>query len=245
MFEKLILLNVIIHVACGMLSLVVAPIAMIVKKGGQSHLLWGKVYFWGMTISTLTGLVAAYIKWIPFVMMLGFFSYFFLASGYRSLYLKKLHAGQRAGWLDWLIAIVGGSVSITFLVWGGSILIMGKDLIFSGVELIAIIFGLVILLSVIQQVKSFRHPPPEKYRWFLNHMDGMLSSYIGVVTAFTVLNLTLLPPIVRWLGPAAIAVPLITVWSNHYKRKFLTGRQPELVATVQPQPFSDVQATSF
>ena len=45
------------HVLGALLSLVVAPIAMIVHKGGQAHRRWGKLYFWGMFVTNGTAFV--------------------------------------------------------------------------------------------------------------------------------------------------------------------------------------------
>lgn len=50
-------------------------------------------------------------------------------------------------------------------------------------------------------------------------MGNMLGAYIATVSAFSVVNLTLLPSIVRWLWPTTVGVPLILLWIRHYQRR--------------------------
>ena len=49
-------------------------------------------------------------------------------------------------------------------------------------------------------------------------MGNMLGAYIATVSAFSVVNFTVLPPIVRWLWPTAVGVPLIILWIRHDRR---------------------------
>ncbi|MCC6636763.1 MAG: DUF2306 domain-containing protein, partial [Ignavibacteriaceae bacterium] len=51
-----------LHIAAGFLALVVAPVAMVVKKGGNAHRLWGKIFFWSMTVVAISALVMTFIK---------------------------------------------------------------------------------------------------------------------------------------------------------------------------------------
>ncbi len=57
--------------------------------------------------------------------------------------------------------------------------------------------------------------------------------HIAAVSAFAVVNLTFLPPLVRWLGPTAIGVPLLSLWIGYYKNKFHHGKKPADVAIIR------------
>jgi hypothetical protein len=46
----------------------------------------------------------------------------------------------------------------------------------------------------------------------------MLGSYIASVTAFLVVNNTILPPMIAWLLPTAAVTPLIVTWSRKHKK---------------------------
>lgn len=47
----------------------------------------------------------------------------------------------------------------------------------------------------------------------------MVGSYIASVTAFLVVNIEFLPPVLIWLAPTAVLVPLILVWTRRWAVK--------------------------
>src|SRR6187399_2160461 len=104
--EKLFTIILIIHIAGGTLALLAAPVAMITHKGGNSHRLAGKLFYWGMADIFLTSLYMSIYHNIPFLLMVAFFSFHMATSGYRSLYYKKLHLSQPIKLFDWIILSV-------------------------------------------------------------------------------------------------------------------------------------------
>jgi uncharacterized membrane protein len=107
------------HILAGILSLVVAPIAMAVSKGGRIHRLSGKIFFWSMTWIFITAVIlSVYYKWIPFLLMVSVLSYYLTISGYRTLYQKQLSSGRGVLWYDWLAVIATGLFMLSFAGWG-------------------------------------------------------------------------------------------------------------------------------
>ena len=98
---------------------------------------------------------------------------------------------------------------------------------------VLIVFGLLGSFAAGGDMKAFLRPPQNKNAWYFDHMSGMIASYIAAVSAFAVVNLTFLPPLVRWLGPTAIGVPLLLLWIRSYQNKFKQGKKPEEVAIVR------------
>jgi hypothetical protein len=47
----------------------------------------------------------------------------------------------------------------------------------------------------------------------------MIGAYIASITAFLVVNNTILPSLVAWLAPGVLLTPLIFYWINQYKGK--------------------------
>ena len=47
----------------------------------------------------------------------------------------------------------------------------------------------------------------------------MLGAYAATVTAFSAVNFGFLPPIVRWLWPTILMLPVIAYNINKYQRK--------------------------
>jgi len=203
------------HILAGFVALFVAPIAMITQKGGKQHRFWGKVYFYGMAIVTVTAIVISLYRPIPFLLMVAVFSFYTIVSAYRILYLKKLHKDQKPKSLDWFIAIVAGMFNIGLLIWGMNILLGSGN----GFGYVALAFGIIGLVGVFQNTWSFIRPPKVANHWLLNHMNGMLGGYIATVTAFSAVNLHFLPTVLQWLWPTLIGAPLIHFWKKRYTKK--------------------------
>ena len=111
------------HLLAGTLALFVAPLAMVVRKGGKWHRIWGKIYVWSMIVVVLSVLAASWFKANPLMMLVGIFSIYLILSGYRALYLKRLSQGQRPTAIDYLLHSASAIVNFGLLVWGVSAVI--------------------------------------------------------------------------------------------------------------------------
>ncbi len=218
-----------LHIAAGMLALVVAPIAMIVRKGGRQHRLWGKVYFGGMTVVTVTAIIISLYRPIPFLLMVAVFSYYFIVTGYRVLYLKQ-RKGQQPMLLDWIISGVAATFNTGLIFWGIYSLFSGDGSAFAW---IALAFGVIGLLTVAQNLRQFIKPEASREHWLLQHMGGMVGGYIATVSAFSAVNFDFLPTLLRWLWPTLIGLPLLNIWTRSYKKKLSKGRRAEELVTVE------------
>lgn len=233
MLENLIRAFLWLHIAAGFTGFFVAPVALITRKGGEAHRRWGKIYFWAMTVATLSAMMVAAYRPNTFLFLIGIFSFYLAFAGYRVLFRKHPEKGQRATTLDWSVAAITLLASLAMIVWGATNLIHGP----AGLNPVLIVFGILGASSAGTDIKAFLRPPQERNAWYFDHMSGMVASYIAAVSAFAVVNLTFLPPLVRWLGPAAIGVPLLSLWIRWYRNKFKQGQKPEEVAIVQKEVF--------
>jgi len=217
------------HIAAGTISLVVAPIAMIVKKGGSQHRLWGKTYFFGMTVVAVTAIIISLFKNIPFLLMVAVFSYGPAANGYRNLFLKKLHAGQKPQLLDWVInstTLVFNTALIGFGLW---LIIADKN----NFGIVALVFGGIGCRGAYLETRKFYKTNIDKHYWLYAHIGGMSGAYIATVTAFFVVNVHFLPPLVVWLLPTAVGVPLILYCIKYYKNKLNKGKEVKELVTAK------------
>lgn len=126
--EKLLSLILVLHIAGGTIALISGLISMLSAKGGHLHKLAGKIYFWGMTAVFMGALIIATSRKLDFLLMVAFFSYYMTVRGYRILSLKKLHQGQQAATLDWMILLISGIFVITLFGWGIWALISGASI---------------------------------------------------------------------------------------------------------------------
>src|SRR5208282_5128861 len=95
-----------LHIACGGVAFVCAPVALSTAKGGKTHRRWGKIYFWVMAGVAVTALVLSFALPIYFLAMVAVFSFYACFAAYRVLYLKDLYKGARPLAVDWLAAAV-------------------------------------------------------------------------------------------------------------------------------------------
>lgn len=207
----------ILHISAGSIALISGLFAMLTTKGGRKHRLSGKFYFSGMTAVFITAVYLSIADHIPFLLMVGFFSYHMVVSGYRSLYLKQLHRSQRPASLDWLIAGIAIIFNAALLIWGIRQITSGESF-----GWVALVFGSIGLSNVWRDVRKFIKKPAEKQHWWYSHIVGMGGSYIAAVTAFLVVNVHFLPKLVVWLSPTVVGGIIISLTINKYKRKFLS-----------------------
>lgn len=220
-----------IHIMAGFTAFFVAPGALLTCKGGAAHRWWGKVFFWAMAVVASTAVIVAAYRPNFFLLLLAIFSFYLAFSGYRALFHKRPDKGQEPSWLDWSAAVLTLTVSTGLLLSG---LFQPQWLHLP--PIIALVLGVLGAILTGSDLRQFTRPfdyVTHSNAWFFAHLSKMLGSYIAAVSAFSVVNFTFLPPIVRWLWPTAVGVPAILLWVNHYQKKFRRGTATAEVATMR------------
>ncbi len=215
-----------LHITCGIVAFLCAPVALATAKGGTTHRRWGKIYFWAMASVAFTALILSFALPVYFLTMVAVFSFYSAFAAYRVLYLKDMFKGARPKAVDWLAAIVTVLSSLLLFILGflqpelmgvGIIRIAGR-----GVSIVSIVFGVIGMRMGLGSVQGFLKPSGERMFWWFGHMQGMIGSYIAALTAFSAVNLT------RWFGaawwvwlwPTIVGVPVIAIWTAYYKKRF-------------------------
>lgn len=212
-----------LHAASGFIALLVAPLAMVVRKGGDWHRWWGKAFVYSMAMVTITAIIAGVVRPNPLMALVAIFSFHMVASGYRALYLKRLHQGLRPAKVDYILHGTAGLVNAGLFIWGVSHLALGQR---SGFSIIFTVFGAIGLFMVWGQVRRFFRANHDKRDWFYAHMTGMLGGYIATVSAFSAVNLSMIKPMaLQWLWPTLVGVPLMILWIRYYKASFAKGNR--------------------
>lgn len=229
--DLLLLIDLRLHAASGFVALVVAPLAMVVRKGGDWHRRWGRVFFWAMLLVAVTAIVAGIMRPNVLMALVAIFSFHMVASGYRALYLKRLHQGQRPARMDYLLHGLAGLVNAGLFIWGVSHLALGQR---SSASIIFTVFGAIGLFMVWGQVRRFFQSNHDKRDWFYAHMTGMLGGYIATVSAFSAVNLSMIQPMwLQWLWPTLVGVPLLVLWIRSYKARFAKGERMHQVTDIR------------
>jgi hypothetical protein len=209
------------HIGAGAVSLVVAPIALVVHKGGKAHRLWGKVFFWCMTWVFVTAVLLSIFKWIPFLLMIAVFSYYSVFIAYRSIYQKQLHLGKGVHWYDWLALMISGGFNLFFIGYGAYYAFVAGGGLFA---YLSIGFGIGGALQARSQLRWFLHAS-SPHAWLYHHSGNMIGGFIASLTAFSTQVLFFMPEALKWIWPSAIGVPLIVYWQRRYQKKLASGKR--------------------
>ena len=219
--KTLFTLFLIIHIAGGGTSLIAGFIAMMIEKGSPLHRKAGKFFFWGMTAACAAAVYLSVAHPNPFLLMIAVFSYQLVATGYRSLWLKKLFTGTvKPKPVDWLIGVVPTIFNISILIWGIDRVSHGNNFGITG-----IVFGVIGLLFAFNWLRGFFVPPKLKQHWLFSHFRGFGAAYIAATTAFLVVNIKFLPSLLVWLSPTVVGTIIITIVTISYRKKFSRNQQ--------------------
>jgi fluoride ion exporter CrcB/FEX len=212
-----------LHAFAGTLALVIAPLAMLASKGSDAHRRWGKVFFYAMSVVVVTAIIAGIVRPNILMALVALFSFHMLASGYRALYLKKLHEGQRMQRWDFILQGSAAVINGALFLWGLINLTMGRR---DSASIIFFVFGSVGLFMVWRNVHQFFKRSVDKREWLYMHMTGFLGGYIATVSAFSAVNLHMIQPTwLQWLWPTIIGSPLIAYWISYYRKGFAKGKR--------------------
>lgn len=209
-----------IHIAAGFIALLTGFISMLNRKGATQHRLTGKIFFIAMSFVFITSIWIAFSKELPFLFMVGFFSYYLAASGYRILFLKKLHMQQRPKLLDWTVAIVGTLAGIALI--GYSVIWFRER---GAWGMVPLAFGSFCLLNGYTDIKFFFIRPTNKQHWISKHGARFGGSFAATLTAFTVVNFEIGKYTwTLWILPGV----LTGIWISRSIKNFLQPKRKPL-----------------
>jgi uncharacterized membrane protein len=207
-----------LHILCGSLAFVLAPVALLTAKGGKAHRRWGLVYFYAMAGVAVSAIVMAAYRPVPFLALVAIFSFYNSFLAYRVLGQKAAYKGEKVVRpLDW--AAAGFTLLASALLAGCGLF---RPALVQNLGIPAIVFGVLGIGMAGRAIWDYTHPPNEKMFWWYAHLQGMLGSYIAAWAAFLVVTIDPLLHwgVVLWVLPTAIGVPAIAATTAYYKRKF-------------------------
>lgn len=217
--ESLFIAARILHISAGATALFVGPGAMLTVKGARWHRIWGKIYVGAMTVVAVTAIPMAVYHPNPFLQMIAVFSFYLAFSGWRMLRRRKVGAveGPRspADWGDAALCVIALLGGLALLAGGARALLAGNT--FGTVSLVFGVIGLVLAAADGREVWQPRRNAEKRIGAHIGRMGG---AYIATVTAFCVVNVRFLPPVLVWLLPTLVGLPLILRAIRASRKKF-------------------------
>jgi uncharacterized membrane protein len=207
--EELFIPFLIIHIVMGALSLMTGTLNILFKKGTTQHKTVGKVFVISMLISSFTALILSIYDDNLFLLIIGIFTIYMIATGTRFLKIKKRVQFKRLKYSDWVLTLLMLFFSIFLLTNGIQKILNGFQF-----GIVPIVFSLISLFMVIQDIRIFMGLSRFKNFGLLIHIQRMIGAYIASLTAFLVVNVEFSTAFVVWLLPTLIFLPLIIIWSR-------------------------------
>ncbi len=203
-------------------AFLVAPVALLSFTAAGRHRRWGHAYFYLMIYLYLTGLFMTLARhpWGSWEfarnLLFNFYGFSLVLYGYRAIALLYGRNDPAPSALDRALA------GALFVATAGLILLNWKhDTPMRGFAILGAVFS---VLEVRDLRCSFR--PREVL--FARHLRFMLGSYFYVLTVLSIVHLQRLPRNVKWLWPAALAVPVVLVATSDLR--FLTEKRSRNLA---------------
>ncbi|MFT7250382.1 MAG: putative membrane protein [Flavobacterium sp.] len=206
--EQVIKIFIYIHAFFGGIALLSGLASVLFVKGSPNHKKSGKVFSYGMVISSLISLP---ICWLPnhennFLFLIGIFTIYLVISGNRVLLFKKK---KEANFTDKLISTIMFVASLSMLTFGTYFLLRNN----SG-GILYLFFGITALLISIRDFKFYKNI--DKTKILPLHIGKMSGAYIASVTAFLVAGLRF-EGIIYWVLPTLIGTLFIMYWTKKMK----------------------------
>lgn len=205
--QNFIKISIAIHVVAGCLALLSGLAAILFRNQIKYHKPSGKIYMASMWVIFITSLYLSVLKQNYFILFIGIFTFHSCITAFRSLKLRKLHLGQKPQTRDWIIEVFN-ILACGELILLGLLLLNQSNFQFAS---ICIVFGTLGIRLSYTNIKRFQGKYNNNLYWLFTHIGGMIGSYIGAITAFTVNNNRWLelPQVIAWLAPTVLLVPFI------------------------------------
>jgi uncharacterized membrane protein len=210
------------HVATGAVVLVVAPAALLTRKGGRAHRFWGVVFGWAMAAVLATAAFMWQAKGHLFLLVLDVVCAYLVFEGFRVIFRRRRRAADRAANaldIGAAVAVLAAAVALFALAATSQTPLMRSIAgVLIGLGAIAAIFAALDLRAILGRVQT-----PQGS--LLLHISAMLAAYISAVTAFCVINFHGVPMPLRWIVPSALGSLVIAGFSTQVRLRFARSRR--------------------
>lgn len=201
------------HIASGGAALLTGLISMTSVKGGRTHRLVGKIFFWAMAGVFISSVYMSLVKNNWFLLCVGFFSFYLTSSGYLVLKAKAVKNMNTVRPMYWGVCLFGFVAGIAML--GLSINMYSKGYMFGTVPLV---FGVLSSWLSFLDYRMIMTESKLKQVWLKSHALRMAGAFVATLTAFIVVNIQIEQQWILWLLPPALVIPAT--------RRMITRFQP-------------------
>lgn len=209
--ERIYSIILVLHIIAGTLALSSGAIAFSVRKGKGWHTKAGDLYYYAMLAVGISAFVMCFLKYNPFLFVIGLFSLYMAITGYRSMQLpaNPANASLRFDWTIWSITLAGLLTSLS--------LNLQREL--GGLTPVLLTFSCILIGMLLIDLKTLCQRRWNKSKLLKRHISRMGGAYIATFTAFLVNNLHTDPAFIAWLLPTLVGTPLIMYFQYKFSPK--------------------------
>lgn len=198
------------HIILGTLGLLAGVFVILLQKGDKRHRFIGKIFSYNLGLSMLASFPISFYKENIFLFCIGVWTLYMIITGQRSLQISDI---KKVTFLDWIITLIMAVFGVLLVGIGFYQLSFGL-----GLPIVSMVFGFLSLLFVWTDFSFFKGRLKAKNAHQLIHIQRMMGAFISALTAFVVVNNTMLPGLVVWLLPTVFLTPLIVMWSRKWAK---------------------------
>ncbi|MBK0384361.1 hypothetical protein I5M32_15445 [Pedobacter sp. SD-b] len=205
-----------VHIMCGSSALFTGLMALLLKKKRGLHSKFGFVFHCSMMLVAASSFIMSVMHSNYFLFVIGVFSLYLSFAGYRSIRFMKGLA--KPGNIDKTIMALSG-----LLLFGVTYQFLRTTVFdLTGFSSVILVFDLVFIRILINDLKMFnKSENPTKNYWLIRHITRMIPAFTATVTAFLVVNVNYQYPVVIWLAPTVLFLPIILMNVKKYKKKIV------------------------
>jgi hypothetical protein len=241
-----------IHVLAGITGLAAFWTPALARKGGETHVRVGRIFYNAACVVVLTGFAMALIIAVAPTpgrsrILAAFLGYLLLITfapvhhGIRVLETRREPSQLRTPFHT----VLNGATLVTALAMV-ALAFAVRQPVFAALSPIGILVGY-------RNLRYARRPNASHMSWWYEHMRAMLGGGIAFHTAFLVIgagrslsaHLTGWTAIVPWVLPAIVGIPATHLWIGYYRQKFEGDRNSRVAVdsrvAVRDSRFADVR----
>lgn len=214
--EHIMNIILVLHMLAGFIALTAGLIPFVTKKGGRTHRMMGKFFYYTMLIVSLSALTLSIYRFNPFLLMIGLLTGYSTITGYRGLILMRSqkYQGENQDWIGLKIFSIVFLLSFAVsFVW-----IHSHHRSFLPVLLI---FATLLIIQIVEDARIFtgRKAFTKPHQWIIYHIGRISGAYIAALTGFLVNSIHTNPAFIGWILPAVAGLPIIFYYQKTYKEK--------------------------
>ncbi len=196
--ESTITILIYIHAFFGGIALIAGIGIVILKKGTKQHKLLGKVFSYGMIISSAISMPIALmpVHKNPFLFSISLFTIYLILTGQRAL----LHKGKKE------VSNIDKVISMAMILTSSAMLFKGVYGITQEAygNILYLFFGGFGLLLSLKDFKFYSIKKRTSTSWLRIHISKMLGAFISSITAFIIAGLGYGDVMIAWILPSII-----------------------------------------